>query len=817
MSKQKKIALSVFFGFFALIFFILLYTINNQTPSPQSRAAPPHHSIGYIGCSSTPLTVLGYHEASGSADAFWPVDLSRNVSTTPSTQPVTTSPAPSGSDQVDPFKAMIDKFGQPRVVWVQLCNERADNPLTYTVVKNIFDKVNRLAPKAITYVSPINSYDPKTLCPRLGKDGSGYDNLVSLANQAVSDSLALPGPGLSSGNVLGPLTQTMVQKDNACYPNGDGRQTLGKQMIAFFDSLVGPSKPPSQGNAPFGLFFDNNAVLFQKQLDIAKLLGVNLLRPKGVIIQQWDGTCTECDQAKTNGVRFALTIQNENFIASGTPTPKPTKTLTKTPKPTTTQAQSSAGAQNQLNKILDVYAPALLVVENTEDKADSFSGNAQDYAQELKGACTLAHSKQIRCTNGGLSGPGAVLLTYQNFVDTGQCDKAAKFREKAFSNNQLQLTDREIEKEAVDLKKFIRAYTESDIDFVNVHWHGKNSEILKEILKYLITATGLEVVTNEVGQNDRDPKTTTEILTVLRNAKMRYAVWDNHDNSLNYALINPDGTLRSTGTAFKDFIASSGKTTPGPSRNPSRNPSLRPTKPVPSTGTVTPTNGPKCRITTPTPSCKPGDKKCGPSPSITPPSTSPTISPNPSGSPTPQRGDVTLNLKIKFQGVVKQPTGITSIPVLVTLRSPGVSSDSAKTTNVTSDVNGVWSGAVSFQNVPLGGGHTVLIKGPKHVQKKLCDNISVETAPGTYSCSLGKINLVSGNNVLDFSGVVELVGDLPQQDGIIDSYDISFIRNNLGKSDPSVLATGDLNYDGILDSQDYSLLIASLSVRKDEE
>ena len=113
----------------------------------------------------------------------------------------------------------------------------------------------------------------------------------------------------------------------------------------------------------------------------------------------------------------------------------------------------------------------------------------------------------------------------------------------------------------------------------------------------------------------------------------------------------------------------------------------------------------------------------------------------------------------------------------------------------------------------------LLIKGPKHIQKKICDDVPTETFGGTYRCRINssKISIPSQTVNLDFSNIVFLVGDLPEQDGVVDSYDISFIRNNLNSSDPKVIATGDLNMDGVIDTQDYSLLIAALSIRYDEE
>ena len=62
-----------------------------------------------------------------------------------------------------------------------------------------------------------------------------------------------------------------------------------------------------------------------------------------------------------------------------------------------------------------------------------------------------------------------------------------------------------------------------------------------------------------------------------------------------------------------------------------------------------------------------------------------------------------------------------------------------------------------------------------------------------------------------------MVGDLPDQDGVVDSYDTSLVRENFGSKDPTVLQYADLNYDGIVDSSDFSRIIEALSIKYDEE
>ncbi len=201
--------------------------------------------------------------------------------------------------------------------------------------------------------------------------------------------------------------------------------------------------------------------------------------------------------------------------------------------------------------------------------------------------------------------------------------------------------------------------------------------------------------------------------------------------------------------------------------------------------------------------------------------TEPGITATPSATigPTLPPGAVKLNLKIKFQGIQAKPsTEFNKLSVQVILSGRLASAPTAPHAgDFIAGANGVWSGSVTFANVDLNQQYKVLIKGPKHIQKKICHTLPTETSTGSYRCSEGSITLHAGENNLDFSGITQLVGDLPTQDGVVDSYDVSLVRNNLGKTDAATLRLADLNLDGIVDTQDYSLLIAALSNRSDEE
>jgi len=194
------------------------------------------------------------------------------------------------------------------------------------------------------------------------------------------------------------------------------------------------------------------------------------------------------------------------------------------------------------------------------------------------------------------------------------------------------------------------------------------------------------------------------------------------------------------------------------------------------------------------------------------PTVTPTITCNTSG-------NVSVNLKLKFQGILKQPDeSLNNLRVAVTAMS---SSEKKYEScgNFVAGASGIWSGKVYF-NIPqdsLAEKFKLFVKGPKHLQKKVCQVNPGESLPDTYQCLEGKIELNAGGNELDFSKITLLAGDLPEQDGLINSYDIAAVVNSLGKKDSQSLKKADINLDGVVNTQDYSLIIAALSIRLDEQ
>jgi len=219
-------------------------------------------------------------------------------------------------------------------------------------------------------------------------------------------------------------------------------------------------------------------------------------------------------------------------------------------------------------------------------------------------------------------------------------------------------------------------------------------------------------------------------------------------------------------------------------------------------------NGGTGPTNTPVPTVTPGGPTLTPVPTITP--GGPTLTPTPTGA----AGNVNLKMKLKFQGIIKKPATdvLNKLSVKVKLLNGTTGQETTyQAAEFTADDQGIWSGSTSF-NIDVNAKYILYVKGPYHLQKKICDTGPTETTGGTYRCTKSNITLKNGDNDLNFSGIVLLAGDLPDQDGSVTAYDTSFIYNNLGKNNDKC----DVNRDGTCDTQDFSLVIAALSVKNDE-
>lgn len=111
-------------------------------------------------------------------------------------------------------------------VWLQLC-ERASAGLTVENVLTIIEMVWDADPDIPVWISPLNFYETEACAVTNG-------NQIPSEGAVMADELAATMPNVYRGPDLGPLTSSMVRRDN-CHPNSAGVTLLGSQLVEFFD------------------------------------------------------------------------------------------------------------------------------------------------------------------------------------------------------------------------------------------------------------------------------------------------------------------------------------------------------------------------------------------------------------------------------------------------------------------------------------------------------------------------------------------------------------------------------------------------------
>lgn len=202
------------------------------------------------------------------------------------------------------------------------------------------------------------------------------------------------------------------------------------------------------------------------------------------------------------------------------------------------------------------------------------------------------------------------------------------------------------------------------------------------------------------------------------------------------------------------------------------------------------------------------------------PTTGVEITPKVTISPTISAQDTALNLSLKFQGILNKPT-VSTMTVKVILAS-GSASLATQSAVFNADEQGVWRGLVIFKNIADSVNYRLKIKGPKHLQKVICEAAPKETEAGKYKCEQGAIALNRGDNKsFDFSSILLLTGDLPDennlQDGKLTTEDLIYVLNNQNSTDAKVLGRADLNLDGLVNSADLSLIKAAYSLQIEDQ
>jgi hypothetical protein len=274
-----------------------------------------------------------------------------------------------------------------------------------------------------------------------------------------------------------------------------------------------------------------------KGVQVAKSLGVVYYRPSAIFLEDWDGACVECDIARGAGFQLVLTVRANGRLQATSP------------------PSDLAAYQQALGRVLEVYRPAVLVVENEENSELFYTGTPEEYVAQLQAACQVAHREGIPCTNGGLVSTLVALLVYDHYVVSGRVKDAQEFAAKVFTPEEQRLLGTPKAHSQIEKGRLLLAsYRGAGADYVNFHWYISDVHALKEAVTYLKEQTGLPAVTNEIGQHTDDPDQTTALMNMVVELGLPIAVWFSVDAVKARALTNIDGTLRPTGEAFKHFI-----------------------------------------------------------------------------------------------------------------------------------------------------------------------------------------------------------------------------------------------------------------------
>jgi hypothetical protein len=299
----------------------------------------------------------------------------------------------------------------------------------------------------------------------------------------------------------------------------------------------------------------------QQRIEVAKQLGASWYRPTPVLLGESEPICPDCRLANSAGMKLAVVVRNGG--ANG-------------------KASSGVGDEavfkKKLRGVLEQYKPDLLIVEDEPDnQKESFSGTAEEYGAELKAACEVSHSMNVRCANGGLSSKAAAGLVIDQRWKTDRID-AAKFANtieftRASGHDPLNIVVKTVGEGKSDLdaivgaaekylsqnraeidraRAFAAVVDASGADYFNFHWLELKPDVLSKVADVLHEISKRPLMSDEVGQRSDRAFETGEKIRVLLDNGVRPVIWaaaDGKDGVV--GLVDGKGKLRPTAAAFQ--------------------------------------------------------------------------------------------------------------------------------------------------------------------------------------------------------------------------------------------------------------------------
>jgi len=314
--------------------------------------------------------------------------------------------------------------------------------------------------------------------------------------------------------------------------------------------LLAAASPAALADNPFGvMLWPAPGQDFSMMAARAGALGVAWFRPPTLYADRWraDANCASCRELARSGLSLVLTVRNSGHDAS--------------PHRPSSPPDDLGVYGRTVAAMLDQWHPAMLVVEEEENRLYRFAGTAQDYHEELETACKVAHQHGAQCANGGLSYEAATGLTWLQLLRDGKPDLACDYARRAFYDRLGSVCSfHRADEVPPDLRERLLAngdglvpyYRMAPIDAVNFHWNGGDAAALSQTIDALGRITGKPVMSNEISlrRSDADPSHVRPLLRAAMAGGMKVAVWYSYDGEDSISLFDDAGRLRVAGQEF---------------------------------------------------------------------------------------------------------------------------------------------------------------------------------------------------------------------------------------------------------------------------
>jgi len=305
----------------------------------------------------------------------------------------------------------------------------------------------------------------------------------------------------------------------------------------------------------FGAMQAGNYTIDEKE-NIYRKLGVDYIR-YSIVMDNWNGSNKGYERYTKDGFHVVLNVnQHEQPTKEDRPLPF---------------ARDTVAYKKKLAAILDKYKPAVLVIENEETNLTYHYGSMRNYINMLKAAITVAHARGIKVADGGIHPRGLCYFIWKKYMNQGQTKKADDWMNSTM-NSQMQFAAQHPEKKDNQIRIYwnrldtlLNAFTKMKLDYVNIHIYEPINNVgtgkvtvpgaIATMADYVRDRTGKLVMSNECGQHNTYPTCVTSMLNAFVDGDYKYAIWFSGDGTNAMALTNNNGTLRTNGVAFKDFMS----------------------------------------------------------------------------------------------------------------------------------------------------------------------------------------------------------------------------------------------------------------------